>query len=80
MINEHDIREWDGQKYQVVPDVKLHDVPRNSWIQIEDVPELVYFYKVDGMYSLCDTTEGLIHLAAWTVVDYWKPLDAPENS
>jgi hypothetical protein len=78
MISEIDIRDWNGQKYQVVPDIKLHDVPRNSWIQIEGY-EPFFFHHIDGMYSLCKAAEGFVHPVAWTVVDYWKPVDAPKS-
>lgn len=82
MINEHDIRDFDGQKWEVKRNVKLYEVPRNSWIYFNEYPTegLLQFRHIDGMYSVCMDSEGyLLHLSAASVVDYWKPVDAPES-
>lgn len=53
--------------------MKLYDVPRNTPIKFTDpegnVHEL-FFYHVDGMYSLCrDKDDQPVHLAAWADVE-----------
>ena len=76
-------------------DMKLYDVPRNSYVQILEpttvppggiVPrqaEIFIFSKIDGMYSLCVNVAGdIVHLAAWTdvVVVTRKEFDAQSRS
>lgn len=53
--------------------MKLYELPRNSFFTLED-PEVIYkLDHIDGMYSVCYTSEGdIIHLAAYTEV---KPID-----
>jgi hypothetical protein len=55
--------------------MKLYELPRNSYFTIEDDPQqLVYLFKnVDGMYSVCYYDDKLIHIAAWTDVQFVRP-------
>jgi len=35
--------------------------------------EVLTFYKIDGMYSLCRDNDGnIVHPAAWTEVTKWE--------
>lgn len=55
--------------------MKLYNVPRNSYIQIQDLTLL--FSHLDGMYSVCFTSEGdRMHLAAFADVEV---IPKPEN-
>ena len=48
--------------------MKLYNVPRNSYIQIQDLTLL--FSHLDGMYSVCFTIEGdRMHLSAFADVE-----------
>jgi hypothetical protein len=62
-----------GQEREVSEGVpmktKLYEVPRNSKIKVEGIDEIVDFHHIDGMYSYCTVSEGVIHLAAWTEVE-----------
>jgi hypothetical protein len=65
--------------------MKLYDIARSSggtWVRVlEDMngppaspdfkaDDVVLFYHVDGMYSLCRNRGGeLVHLKAWTEVE-----------
>ena len=71
MLSEIDLKDWIRTKQ---PAVKLHDVPRNSVVSIEAVPDLPFFFdKIDGMYSHCRELNGdVFHIAAWTKVFLWE--------
>ena len=65
--------------------MQLYEVPRTTegtWVRVlEDTDgpvdspnfqanDLVLFYHVDGMYSLCKARDGsIVHLRAWTEVE-----------
>ena len=63
--------------------MQLSDVPRNTWIRVLDddirTPpcheelnneDVYYFHHLDGMYSLCEKTNGdFIHLMFNTEVE-----------
>lgn len=49
---------------------RLYNVPNNTQIRIPGTKSILTFYHVDGMYSLCKTSNGeTVHLAAWTEVE-----------
>jgi hypothetical protein len=48
--------------------MKLYEVPRNSWVKFND--ELYLFHKIDGMYSVCYRQGQVVHLAAWSEVEF----------
>jgi hypothetical protein len=78
VINEHDIRDFDGQKWEVKRNVKLYEVPRNSWIYFDEEEDPTYFHHTDGMYSLCEKAGDIFHPVVWSVVSWLKPY-APES-
>jgi hypothetical protein len=57
--------------------MKLYDVPRYSFIKVEGVDKILFFNKIDGMYSLCEDDKGVIyHIGASTEVENVSP---PKN-
>lgn len=50
--------------------VKLHTVPRDTWISLNHNAESLYFFDhIDGMHSYCLSLNGLVaHIAASTLV------------
>lgn len=47
---------------------KLYDVPRGSFIRIENT--ILHFHYLDGMYSYCTTEDGgIVHLSASAEVE-----------
>jgi hypothetical protein len=54
---------------------KLYDIPRESKIycEVSDGTGHIIFYKIDGMYSYCETTSGqVVHLGATTELIPYK--------
>jgi len=48
--------------------MKLYDVPRNTYILVNN--ERIKFHHIDGMYSLCFTSNHEIcHICAWEEVE-----------
>lgn len=48
--------------------MKLHNVPRNTYIRFQGVR--YFFSHIDGMYSYCiDEQANIIHLVAWAEVE-----------
>ena len=74
MLNEHDLADFER-----LPVEKLYNLPRESYFEFDNVP--YYFDHVDGMYSLCITTnnKGIIHFGATTPVVPLKAPKAPAN-
>jgi hypothetical protein len=71
--------------------MQLHEVPNGSFVALlEDarIPpahrdvseyEMLWFCKIDGMYSLCYDDNGeRIHIAAWTEVEIVSPIQADQ--
>lgn len=68
--------------------MKLHKVPRNSFVRILDddvqVPpaaphlhpeQILHFHHIDGMYSYCiDCYGNVVHMAAWTDVEIMEDM------
>lgn len=79
MISEIDIRDWAGTRYEVIPNKRLYEIPRDSWVLFNGEEQPTFFYNVDGMYSVCEDAEGLFHPAAWSVVSWFKPY-APKSN
>jgi len=49
--------------------MKLYEVPRKSYIRLDD--DTFFFDHVDGMYSYClDMKGNVVHLAAWAEVEH----------
>ena len=58
--------------------MKLYEVPRKSWVILEETGEQYFFDHIDGMYSFCkDMSGNVVHLAAWTEV---RVLDKPAGN
>lgn len=48
----------------------LYEVPRNTWVKIEDIEEPILYHHADGAYSYCTLVNGdIIHINAWTEVE-----------
>lgn len=52
--------------------MKLYEVPKNTWIDVELSPlrfKRLFFDHLDGAYSVCtDESGNTVHLAGWTEV------------
>lgn len=74
MINEHDLKDHEcpiynlhnGDRFKLIEDEEIKVPPASAEFKIND---LFRFDHLDGMYSYCTDTEGLVHhFAAWTKV------------
>jgi hypothetical protein len=53
----------------------LYKVPRNSFIKLEGGDSVFKFIRLDGLYSYCQSKDGIIHIRATAPVDI---VDKPE--
>ena len=47
--------------------IRLYEVPKNS--KIYDGEEILIFRHLDGMYSYCSSTNGIVHILADTPLE-----------